>query len=60
VCCGASANLREYGRARGLAEQFWQTCAQDERISEAFRRIYAACLASLEALPRTGAYVASV
>ena len=54
----SSANLREYGRARGLAEQFWRSCAQDERISEAFRRICAGCLASLEALPRTGAYVA--
>ena len=54
----SSANLREYGRARALAEQFWRNCAQDERISEAFRRICAACLSSLEALPRTGAYVA--
>ncbi|MEO8019560.1 MAG: type II toxin-antitoxin system HipA family toxin YjjJ [Pseudomonadota bacterium] len=55
----SSANLREYGRARALAEQFWRNCAQDERISEAFRRICAASLASLEALPRTGAYLAS-
>jgi hypothetical protein len=54
----SSANLREYGRARGLAEQFWRNCAQDERISEVFQRICAGCLASLEALPRTGAYVA--
>ena len=55
----SSANLREYGRARALAEQFWRNCKQDERISEAFRRICAACLSSLEALPRTGAYAAS-
>jgi len=54
----SSSNLREYGRARALAERFWRNCAQDERISEAFRRICAACLASLEALPRAGAYAA--
>lgn len=54
----SSANLHEYGRARALAERFWRNCAQDERISEAFRRICAACLSSLETLPRTGAYVA--
>jgi hypothetical protein len=55
----SSANLREYGRARALADQFWRNCAQDERISVAFRRICADCLSSLEALPRTGAYVAA-
>ena len=55
----SSANLREYGRARVLAEQFWRNCAQDERISAAFRRICAECLSALEALPRTGAYVAT-
>lgn len=55
----SSANLREYGRARALAEQFWRNCAQDERISEPFRRLCAGCLSSLEALPRTGAYVVS-
>ena len=38
----SSSNLREYGRARALAERFWRNCAQDERISEAFRRICAA------------------
>ena len=53
----SSANLREYGRARELAEQFWRNCEQDARISEAFRRICASCLSLLEALPRSGAYV---
>jgi hypothetical protein len=52
----STASLRVYGRARALAEQYWRACAQDERISEEFRRICAACLSALEALPRTGAY----
>jgi len=51
-----SDSLRAYGRARALAELFWRTCARDARISEEFRKICAACLATLEALPRTGAY----
>jgi len=49
-------SLRAYGRARALAEKYWRACAQDERISEEFRQICATCLASLEELPRTGAY----
>ncbi len=52
----AADSLRAYGRARSLAELFWRTCARDARISEEFRKICAACLAALEALPRTGAY----
>jgi hypothetical protein len=47
-----SQNLRVYGRARELAERYWRICADDERISAAFRQICAACLQSLEALPR--------
>jgi HipA-like protein len=54
----SSANLREYGRARALAEQFWRDCAQDERISAVFRRLCTDCLSTLETLPRSGAYVA--
>jgi hypothetical protein len=54
----ATETLRVYGFARSLAEQYWRACAQDERISEDFRRTCAACLAALEALPRTGAYAA--
>jgi hypothetical protein len=51
----AAGSLRAYGRARSLAELFWRTCARDARISEEFRKTCAACLAVLEALPRTGA-----
>jgi hypothetical protein len=52
----STASLGVYGRARSLAEQYWRACAKDERISEEFRRICAACLMTLEELPRTGAY----
>jgi hypothetical protein len=52
----ATDTLLVYGRARSLAEQYWRACAVDERISEEFRRICAACLRTLEALPRVGAY----
>ena len=52
----AADSLRAYGRARSLAELFWRTCARDARIGDEFRAICANCLASLEALPRTGAY----
>ncbi len=52
----ATDNLRAFGRARTLAEKYWQACAQDERISGEFRQICATCLASLGELPRTGAY----
>jgi hypothetical protein len=50
----STASLRVYGRARALAEQYWRACAQDERISEEFRRTCAGCLSALEALPRAG------
>lgn len=52
----ASATLRAYGHARSLAEAYWRACAQDERISQDFRRICAGCLSAIESLPRTGAY----
>jgi hypothetical protein len=48
--------LRAFGRARSLAEQYWQACAGDERVSSGVRRIAAGNLAALQALPRTGAY----
>jgi serine/threonine protein kinase HipA of HipAB toxin-antitoxin module len=49
-------NLRQYARARALAEGYWAACAADMRISESFRGIAAANQRALEALPRTGAY----
>jgi serine/threonine protein kinase HipA of HipAB toxin-antitoxin module len=52
----ATDSLRAFGRARALAEKYWRACAQDERISEEFRHICATCLASLDEMPRTGAY----
>jgi hypothetical protein len=48
-----------YARARCLAEHCWRTVASDTRVSEDFRKISAACLAALEALPRTGPYSAT-
>jgi DNA-binding transcriptional ArsR family regulator len=52
----SSDNLREFGRARALAEQYWSACAGDARISTGFRDIAASNLALLQALPRTGAF----
>jgi len=49
-------NLRQYARARTLAERYWEMCAADARISAEFRGIAAANLRALQALPRTGAY----
>ena len=51
-----SLTLQSYARARSLAERYWRRCGEDERISNEFRGICAACLTSLEALPRTGAF----
>jgi HipA-like C-terminal domain len=48
--------LRQFGRARELAERYWSACAADSRISADFRGIAAANVRTLEALPRTGAY----
>jgi hypothetical protein len=53
----SSDNLREFGRARVLAERYWSTCAGDARISAGFRGIAAENLRALESLPRTGAFV---
>ena len=49
-------SLREFGRARALAEKYWAACAGDARISAEFRAIAAGNLQSIEALPRTGAF----
>jgi serine/threonine protein kinase HipA of HipAB toxin-antitoxin module len=49
-------NLRQYARARALAERYWAACAADARVSADFHGIAAANLRALEALPRTGAY----
>lgn len=49
--------MQAYGKARALAEDYWQRCAQDGRISSGFRTICANCHDALDALPRTGAYV---
>jgi hypothetical protein len=52
-------SLREYGRARGLAEQYWAACASDARIGEDFRAIASGNLRTLQALPRAGPFINS-
>ena len=49
-------SLAVYGRARALAEKYWDSCARDARISEEFRAVCAGNLDTLRALPRTGVY----
>ncbi|HET8698549.1 MAG TPA: HipA domain-containing protein, partial [Gammaproteobacteria bacterium] len=51
-----SDSLRAWPLARALAERYWRALANDSRISDDFREISSACVATLEALPRTGAY----
>lgn len=51
-----TSTMQSYGRARELAEIYWDRCAQDSRISGQFQAISAACLGALRGLPRTGAY----
>jgi hypothetical protein len=51
-----SDTLNVWGRARSLAEAYWRSLANETRISKEFRTICAACLRTLESLPRTGAY----
>jgi hypothetical protein len=53
----SSDTLAVYGRARQLAEAYWQRCSGDSRISEEFRAVCASCGAMLAALPRTGGFV---
>lgn len=52
----SAENLNAYGRARALAERYWDACANDARISEDFRSIAAANHRALVSLPRTGAF----
>jgi hypothetical protein len=51
-----SDTLNVWGRARALAEEYWRSLARETRISAEFRALGAACLDTLESLPRTGAY----
>jgi hypothetical protein len=48
--------FQSYGRARSLAQEYWQRCTQDMRISAGFRAICGTCAAAIDALPRVGAY----
>jgi hypothetical protein len=52
----SSVTMRAWSKARDVAEQYWDLLTRDVRISAEFRDICAACLASLRAQPRTGAY----
>jgi hypothetical protein len=52
----AAATMRAWSKAREVAEEYWRGLTQDQRISAGFREICAACLATLKAKPRTGAY----
>jgi hypothetical protein len=54
-----SDTLNVWGRSRALAEKYWRTITSEARISAEFRGICAACLQTLESLPRTGAYSAN-
>jgi hypothetical protein len=51
-----SDTLRVWARARALAEDYWRLLARDPRIGKEFQIISGACLRTLEALPRTGAF----
>jgi hypothetical protein len=51
-----SDTLRAWPRARALGETYWRTVSRDSRISDEFRAIAGACLSTLEALPRSGAF----
>jgi hypothetical protein len=51
-----SDTLNVWARARVLAENYWRDLVKESSISEEFRKIAGACLQTLEAMPRTGAY----
>jgi hypothetical protein len=53
-----SQTLKVWGRARVLAEKFWRTVSADTSISAEFRQITTACLQTIEAYPKGGAYAA--
>jgi serine/threonine protein kinase HipA of HipAB toxin-antitoxin module len=50
--------LRAWPQARDLAEGYWRELARSEQVSAEFRPICDACLRTLEAYPRIGAYAA--
>ena len=52
----AAATMRVWSKAREVADGYWRRLTQDQRISAEFREICAACLSTLNAQPRTGAY----
>lgn len=56
----AAATMRAWGRAREVAEGYWQLLTKDQRISAEFGDICAACLSMLSAQPRSGAYAYKV
>lgn len=47
--------LSVWGRARALAEAYWDRISQERRVSTDFQRLGARCLAVLRAMPRRGA-----
>jgi hypothetical protein len=51
-----SDTFRVWARARALAEDYWRLLSSDLRVSPQFRTISEACLQTLNALPRTGAF----
>jgi hypothetical protein len=51
-----SDTLRVWARALSRAEEYWAMLASDLRVSTEFRTICGACLQTLKALPRTGAF----
>lgn len=52
----AAATMRVWSKAREAAEGYWRWLTKDARISAEFRKICAACLSTLDAQPRLGAY----
>jgi hypothetical protein len=52
----SSETLSVYGRARALAESYWERCAKDSRISDEFRALSKSCGETLAALPRTSGF----
>jgi HipA-like C-terminal domain len=52
----AAATMRVWSKAREAAEGYRRWLTKEARISAEFRKICAACLSTLNAQPRTGAY----
>jgi DNA-binding transcriptional ArsR family regulator len=55
----SSESLREFARARALAQRYWASCATDTRITEGFRAIAAGNLQAIEAMPGAGVLAVS-